>query len=156
MKKYIITTTLIILSVLFCTAQKRIVLKESLNGYRYYQNGKKLKMKQIVSTLQTNKEAFVLITKSKNNKTIENITGVVGGFLMGYTLGESFNKSLNVELFGIGVAFSGVSIALRSKSKKQKKQAIKIYNENRINKTTYNKKYDLIFTSNGIGFNYTF
>ena len=69
MRKTILTLIFALATITFCNAQK-IEMEKVFGGYTYTQNGNQMTMKDLVKTMESNKQAFDLIKKAQSNNTL--------------------------------------------------------------------------------------
>jgi hypothetical protein len=156
----------IIISFLMCASLPLVSNAQTLSdsitikGHLFYQGGKKLKMNQLVNTLQSNEEAFQQIKIAQSSYNTAAVFSFAGGFLIGWTIGSVLGGSgeePNLVLAGIGGGLMAISLPFQHKFKNEAKQAINIYN-NGLQTTSFKDKRELKFllTGNGVGLAFHF
>lgn len=137
------------------TDSHKIIVKQGLE-LRFFQNDKRLKMKDMVGVMKQNNEAYMLMKKAKSHKTISTILSIPSAAFFGYYSGQAlFGGDANVPvlLFSGGVFFTsmGYSISYSTKAKK----AVKIYNSE-LTYCPQEMQFNFGLTSNGIGLSINF
>ena len=158
MKRTILTLTLALATLTFCNAQQ-IEMEKVFGGYKFTQNGKNLKMGELVKTMESNQQAFDLIKKSQSNNTLPSIIGFVGGGLIGWPIGTAIGGGdANWTLAGIGAGLVAIGIPISSSANKKAKQAVELYNSS-LNLTSFYEfkpEFKVIANGNGIGLSMNF
>lgn len=162
MKK--ITIILFLLSACFTnafgqTANDSITMKITFwEGYKFYQNGKKLNLNQTVAVMRTNEQAYQLIKSARSNLRIGQVIGLVGGGMIGWTLGEATSgQKPNWALAGAGVALVVATIPISYNFNKKVKKAMDTYNAGVQTSSLWDKsELNLAVTADGIGLNLRF
>lgn len=158
MKKTTVTLILALFTVSICTAQK-IEVEKVFGGYKYTQNGNQLTMKQLVKTMESNKQAFDLIKKAQSNNTIASVLAFAGGGLIGWPIGTAVGGGdANWALAGIGAGIVAIAIPISSSANKKANQAISLYNDSLDATSSYQFKpeFKIIANTNGIGLSMSF
>ena len=158
MRKTILTLFFALTAMTFCTAQ-RIEMKKVFGGYKYTQNGNLMSMRDLVNTMESNKQAFDLIKKAQSNNTLASIIGFAGGGLIGWPIGTAVGGGdPNWTLAGIGAGLVAVGIPISSSANKKAKQAVELYNSSLGSTSFYETKPELkvIANGNGIGLSMNF
>ena len=158
MKKTILTLTFALATLTFCNAQQ-IEMEKVFGGYKYTQNGKLMKMKDLVKTMESNQQAFDLIKKAQSNNTISSIFSGAGGFLVGWPIGSALGGGdANWTLAGVGAGLIAIAIPFSSGANKNAKQAVELYNSS-LNSTSFYEfkpEFKIIGNGNGIGLSMNF
>lgn len=144
----------LLFTMIFCNAQK-IERENYFGGYKYTQNGKNLKMEDLVKEMKGNPEALALIKKAKSSNNFSLFLGGAGGALVGWPLGTALaGGDANWLLAGIGAGLLVIAIPVSSSANKKSKQAIDLYNSSLSSSIFREKKPELSITSSGnsIGF----
>ena len=131
-----------------------ISIKKVFGGYQFYQEGKRLNMKQLVNTMKPNEQAYQMIKSAQSTNTIATILGFAGGFMVGWTLGTSLGGGdPNWTVAGIGAGLIIVAIPVSQKFNKKARQAVNTYNS-QLQASSFWNKNELRFltTGNGVGF----
>ena len=111
------------------TMHDSIITKNVFGGYKFYQNGERLKMGQMVSMMETNQEAYQHIKAARKNNIWSSVIGGIGGFMAGWSLGTALaGGDPNWTVAGVGAGLIVVSIPIASKANKEARQAVSIYN----------------------------
>lgn len=128
MKVIIITLVLSLFTFSSINAQE-IEVKKCLGENMFYQNGKKLKAKDLKSLMKDNSEALALLKSAKSNYTWATILGAAGGGLVGYPLGTAAGGGdAKWEFAGAGAALILVAIPILNNYNKKSKEAVELYN----------------------------
>ncbi len=133
---------------------QNIATKKVLGGYKFSQDGRLLNMKNLERIVSSNKESMYYIPAAKTNKTIANILGLAGGFLVGFDLANLLSgKETNGVGTGIGALLVGVSIPFSSAAGKNAKEAVDLYNESLESTTSDHSKteWSIVAGSSGLG-----
>jgi len=158
MNKTILTLIFALATMTFCNAQK-IEMEKIFGGYKYTQNGNQMTMKNLVKTMESNKQAFDLIKKAQSNNTLASIIGFAGGGLIGWPIGTAIGGGdANWTLAGIGAGLVAIGIPISSSANKKTKQAVELYNSS-LNSTSFYEfkpEFKVIANGNGIGLSMNF
>ena len=152
MKQTILTLIIAVATMTFCNAQK-IEMEKVFGGYKYTQNGNQMTMKDLVKTMESNKQAFDLIKKARLNNTLASIIGFAGGGLIGWPIGTAIGGGdANWTLAGIGAGIVAIGIPISSSTNKKAKQAVELYNSSLKSTSFYEFKpeFKVIASGNGI------
>lgn len=133
-----------------------IYMKKGL-GTTFFQNGKKLKPKQLLEVTKYNLAAHSEMKFAKGNYDIANMFSFAGGILIGWPLGAAIaGADPNWALAAVGVGLIAISIPFSIGYKKHAKQAVEIYNSG-ISQTGFRiSHFNIGFTYYGIGIKATF
>ena len=158
MKRMVLILFVILISILSCTGQK-IEMDEYITGYKFYQNDKYLTMNDLVSIMESNKEAYQLINSARSNKILSQLLGGVGGFLVGWQLGTAIaggEPNWTTAVIGGGIVF--LSVPFSAKSNQKAKNAVDIYNAelSSVLKYKFKPQFRLTIIGNGIGLSMRF
>ncbi|UCG61822.1 MAG: hypothetical protein JSV52_00605 [Candidatus Zixiibacteriota bacterium] len=137
MKKTLLITIILIIALAATTSAEEITLKHyffggwkySVDGHRYQGvgwDGGKLKAR-----MAGNDAAVAEMNKVKSRKTLSMVTGIPGGFCLGWTLGEAIWgewDSTDDVLLAIGIPLTLVSMVADASANKHMKEAVKIFN----------------------------
>ena len=152
-----IVTTIIILvmmnnAVFGQTKVDTITIKKGL-GTTYFYKGKKLTYNKLVQVLSTNKNTDKEATKMDVNNTISMFVGGIGGFMVGYSLGQSMGGGeMNTGMMGIGLALVAIDIPLEIGKSRHMKKAVSIYNEEQQKLSSRRMDYHFQLAPTAIGF----
>lgn len=154
MKTKILTLIIALISINFCNAQE-IQMEKLLGGYKYTQNGKQMKMGDLVKTMESNPQAFELIKKAQSDNVLASAIGFVGGGLIGWPIGTSLGGGdPNWTLAGIGAGLVVIGIPISSSVNKNTKKAVDLYNSSLNSSSFYYEfkpEFKLITSGNGVG-----
>ena len=158
MRNTILTLTFAFATITFCNAQN-IEMEKVFGGYKYTQNGNQMTMKDLVKTMESNKQAFDLIKKAQSNTTLASIIGFAGGGLIGWPIGTAAGGGdANWTLAGIGAGLIAIGIPISSSANKKAKQAVEIYNSslNTVSFHEFKPEFTVIANGNGFGLSIKF
>jgi len=123
---------IILVSCISISAQgsvKPIEVKKVFGGHYFEQEGKRLTQSQVLNLMESNKEAYTLMKKSKSANTWALILGGAGGALIGFPLGTAIaGGDAQWELAAVGAGLVIGAIPLASSAKKKAVQAVDLYN----------------------------
>ena len=124
MKKHIITLFLICFAFGSSFAQNQntavepeIEMKVSLLGYRFFKDGERLTWKELVKTTEAVEEANQLIKKARTQNLITNISAGVGGFMIGFPIGQKSNDyepMWELAYIGGAILIAGFPFAIKA------------------------------------------
>jgi hypothetical protein len=140
------------------TTNDSIIIRSSFGGLQFYQNNKKLKMAELVKTMETNTLASQHLKTARTNNTFAGILSGIGGFLIGWPVGTAIaGGDPEWAMAGVGAGLVVVSIPISIKASKEAKMAIQIFNES-LNRTTSVKgsEMSLNFNSSSTGLKMVF
>ncbi|MDR2085073.1 MAG: hypothetical protein LBP67_08790 [Bacteroidales bacterium] len=157
----------IILTAINCKSQEVIVYQpeakpitiiQNKNKSLYYQNNIHLSINQMLGITVNNQEAYKYIIKAKKLNITANVFASIGGFCLGYGLGNLIfgMEKITWILFGTCIGFIGFTIPFVTTAGKNVNKGVSIYNNTleEIEKPVIGM--ELGMTSNGIGFVLTF
>lgn len=133
---------------------QQIEIKKVFGENRFYQDGKRLYTKDVITLMENNQEALELMKKSRQNYNIAIPIAFGGGGLIGWNLGKLISGGKpNWVVAGIGAGLVGVTIKLNSNVNKYSKQAVEIYNSslNKDSSYRFHPEFNLISNEMGIG-----
>lgn len=140
--------------VVFSVNAQKINSEKAFGGFKYFQNGKRLKMKQVFNKVSNNPAARKLVKPAKTKINIGNALAGVGGFCIGYTLGTAAGGGEPNWILAVsGIALGIASYPIASSGYKQANQAVRIYN-NGLDKATgavFKPKIEIAASGNSIG-----
>ena len=158
--KKILLTTVFCCAILIAFSQSgtgTIEMKQSFFGTTFTQNGKILKMKDLLSVMQPNETAYAYMKKARNKNTVGSIFGGVGGFLVGYTLGTAIGgKDPKWAVAGVGAGLIGAGVLFSVDAGKNAKRAVNTYNQSLQNSNAKTVKLEAIYAANGAGLRLSF
>ncbi|WDT68698.1 hypothetical protein [Cloacibacterium sp. TD35] len=146
----------------FTNQTQKISLSENGNFFIYNNQTYGLKHYNIIFK---NEEAKSILTSARANKSIGNVLGFTGGFLMGFgfIMGISGSNDPNIDqdsyknagwsVFGIGAGVTLLSLPFSLSVKSKLKKAVEIENGE---KTAFNPYFKFQSTGNGIALSYHF
>lgn len=130
-----------------------IEIVKTVFGMQYYKDNKQISKSNVISMLKSNPKSLELYDKGVMNCTFGNISGLIGGFFVGYQLGASTsnNKSKSIAPLVVGIGLFVVSLPLSVHGTKQKASAINLYNSSLKYNSKQKVSYNLLFNSKGVG-----
>lgn len=156
MKKIIAFSGLFLLCFhfLFAQLQQEITsAKAPLGGTVFFQNNKRLSMRQLYDITSNNPLALEEIKTARANNTLGTVFGYIGGALIGWPLGTALGGGKpNWTLAAVGAGFISAGIPISISSMKHARKGVAIYNQGLNNKTgRLRPEYRLGITANSIG-----
>ena len=152
MRKIILTFSLVMGALTFCTAQE-IEMKMTIMGHKFTQNGQKLSWNELLDVTKSNDKAYKFIKKGKSQNIISAVLGFVGGGFIGVPLGQSMsgqNPNWSLAYIGGGIALIGLPISISSS--KNTKKGIDNYNLSMKSASVFQFKPEFEVIANGNGF----
>jgi hypothetical protein len=155
MKTVIILSALLLVLHSQSIAQKTdnsITMKSGFFGWQFYQNDQKLKLPEVAMMMESNPQASTYIKSARTNNTWASIISTIGGFMVGYPIGQSAGGgNANWTMAGIGGGLIVAAIPISIKANKEAKNAIAAYNQGLKSTSLRKTEFDFGFTDNGIG-----
>jgi hypothetical protein len=161
LRRATIIVSLLALSLNFVNGQisaDSITMKKGFGGYQFFQGEQRLNMKQLVSSMKPNDEAYRQIKSAQSNYTLGLILGYTGGFLIGWPIGTALGGGEpNWALAGVGAGLIVLAIPVSQGFNKKAKQAVATYNRG-LRTTSFWDKNALKVSINdhGVGLTLTF
>ena len=161
MKKIIllVATIAITLSTGFAqTNTDSISAQKVFGGYQFIQNDRPLSVRQLMTTLEVNEEAYRIVKSAKGSYDFAMVLSCAGGFCIGYPLGTALGgREPNWTMAGIGAGLVLISIPISNKFNKKALEAVNLYNQ-KFRETSFwdDKELRLAFTSYGVGLRFRF
>ncbi len=105
--------------------------KITINENSYYKHGIKLTYEQLKLAVFKNEESRALMSKAKSDASIASVFGYLGGFCIGYPLGQAIGGHEEVKwgVAGVGAGLLLIAIPIATGANKKVKKAVKIYNK---------------------------
>ncbi|MBI9067969.1 MAG: hypothetical protein JEZ09_11800 [Salinivirgaceae bacterium] len=135
------------------TSDETISMVKVFGGYKFVQNGKFLKVNQLLEVTKINKQAYSEMKSAHSNYIAATIFGVIGGGMIGYPLGTAAGGGEpNWTMAAIGAGCVVISIPFSIQFNKKAKTAVKLYNQ-QVSKpsTMLQPKLDFAISVNGLG-----
>ncbi len=134
------------------TITDTLSIKKTGGKYEFSQKNIKLSLQETKDALKTNEVAYKEFNKAQSNKSLSNICGTAGGFLIGFPLGQALaGGDANWTLVGIGAGLIAVAIPLQSKSGKQYNNAVNLFNDDlKMKDNIIKKEIRMGLNSNGL------
>lgn len=105
------------------------IKNSALGTLKYFRSERRLDIPEVSNYLQSNPEAYKYFKKSRTANTLSVIFGVVGGFFVGWELGNIIQGNpVDWQVMAPGLVLSGVGLAFDIGSKKSAKRSVHIYN----------------------------
>lgn len=100
-------------------------------GSKFYYQGKLHRPNKLLTIMKSNPEAYQQMKKAIGLRAFGDIIGGVGGFLVGYSLGNSIGprNELNKSTLIVGGVLSIISLPISLSYNKNSVKAVKMYNE---------------------------
>lgn len=135
-----------------------IIAKKVFGGYQFSQGEKTLTMNQLVSTMETNEQAYKQIKAAKSSYSMAMVFSYAGGFMVGWPIGTAIGGGEpNWALAGIGAGLIMITIPINQSFNKKAKLAIDTYNEGLQTSSFWDKsELKLSVTGNGMGLTLNF
>ena len=137
-----------------------IYIKGKGFGFVFSQNGKTVKIVELMAITKTNKEAYKFITKSNSLDVASVFFGTVGGLCLGFSIGYGIGSLISgnkvsmktfLPIIGVGVAFTVCGIVFRAMSTDNARRGIEIYNNAlKQRHNTSGNNLDIGFSPNGV------
>ncbi len=154
-KLFLLTIALFLMNTSFAQNQaKEIDMKVNFWGLKFIQDDKSLSWKELVNATESNYDANLLIKKARTHNTISDITGLIGGGLIGFPIGQSISDGdANWTLAYIGGGIALISIPFSFSAFNKVNKGIDDYNRS-LNSNAYRfqPEFELVANGNGIGF----
>lgn len=152
MKRFLLTLTVVLSSIIFCNAQEIEMVKKPLDAPEFYQNGQKYKMRELVMIMRFNNKAADHMKKARTNYTFSQIFAFTGAGLVGYPIGTSLGGG--DPQWGIAIAGAGImalSVPFLVATNKNSSKAVELYNDGLVKKenTAFIQTVNFTFTGNG-------
>ncbi|MEM9894878.1 MAG: hypothetical protein AAF789_00795 [Bacteroidota bacterium] len=158
MKRIVLTSAFLTLFAINVFAQAgvdSIAMKKVFGGYVFYQGDQLLKVKQLVTAMKPNEQAYQQIKSAQSTYTMAMILNYAGGFMIGWPLGTAAaGGEANWTLAGIGAGLVVVAIPIGRSFNKKAKQAVDTFNEG-LKTSSFWEKSELNFTMTGHGIGLT-
>lgn len=96
---------------------------------KYLLQGQPQKPRQLLNLMQNYPDAYLEMRKAKSNYDAASVFGFIGGFCIGYPLGQALaGGEPTWALAGVGAGMLVISIPLSNAYNKRAKNAIRMYN----------------------------
>ncbi|MBT3209809.1 MAG: hypothetical protein HN704_18160 [Bacteroidetes bacterium] len=155
MRKIILSALLFCcIGTLFTQIPNEHISYEKINGkYRFYQNGKYVKLSNLYAIVESNEEALNVLISAKSANDFAYVLFASGAFLFGIpAVQQIYGQKPKEALIGIGVGVVLISIPLISIYNRKAKKAIDIYNNDMTTSSLSNDfKLNFAFSENGFG-----
>jgi len=135
------------------TAEEAIEMKVNLLGYRFFKNVQRLTWKELVEATEAVEEANLLIKKAKTQNLIANISAGVGGFMIGFPIGQKINDyepTWELAYIGGAILIAGFPFAIKAFNNVNK--GIDAYNIAVAQSTSYRFQPEVFVINNLNGF----
>ena len=139
--------------------EQEIEMKINFWGYRFIKVGERLNWKELEEATTAVENANLLIKQARNRRTTSIIMSVIGGGLLGYSIGQNGTKDdPDYTLAYVGGAISAASLGYSISTFNKVNKGVDMYNL-AINKTAhyqFQPELYLSTNSNGIGLSLRF
>lgn len=99
------------------------------SGFKFTKGGESISMKAVILDMQDDNDAQAMMKSARSTYTLAQITGGIGGFMIGWPLGTAIaGGEPNWTFAGIGTAIAVASIPIYKSSERKAKSAIDGYN----------------------------
>lgn len=137
------------------SAAQQIDMKMNLLGYKFVQDGKQLKWKELETATAGNREAFELVRKANAHRKLSGIAAFIGGLLIGIPIGQQ-NANLvepNWTLAYIGGGISAIGVPFSFSAFNKVNRGVDTYNLGLKSASRYALDLEIktICNRNGIG-----
>ena len=135
-----------------------VTYTKGFGGNLYFQNGKQLRMSELVRALKSNPVAYTEIKKAQTNYAFSTVFVFVGGFMTGYSLGPIFSGGeIDKTHLGIGLGCIAVTIPFAIQTEKHAKTAVDMYNYDLMEQSFWNdKSLDFNLTGSSVALRFNF
>ncbi len=141
----------------FSQNQTDSIMVEKRMGTVFIQNGKMLKVRQLMEITKSNPDAYAKMKVANTNNGAATAFAIGGGFLIGWPLGTALaGGDPNWVLVGVGAGLIAISIPFSIGFSKNAKEAVSIYNRGLIIPETTKVKLNFGISNNGIGIRVAF
>lgn len=129
-----------------------------LGSRTYFKNNQPISLKEIQNLVADNDQALKLIKSARANYNTAIGLSYVGGFLIGWELGNMITGSqVNNAVLLSGLGLLIISTPFQVKYNSRSKRAVELYNENLTNDPELNKmEMSFYSTGAGLGFRLSF
>lgn len=123
----------LLISVSFGAMGQRIVSKKDNDKAPYLYEGRQLNFLGLGKVVQEHPEAYAAFKKGRSVYYLSTGIGVVGGYIMGWQLGNAINESrdFNTLVFLGGAAIAGVSFIVDGGANRHFRQSVELFNQGR-------------------------
>jgi len=129
-KTKLLLTITTLLCIVFTGSAQKIHSEKNFGGYKFYQNGKALKMNELATKVSGNSEARRLMQSGKSKIGIGNVLAGAGGFLIGFPIGYAIGGGQpNWWMAAGGAVLAGVGLPIGGRGYRQAREAVNIYNK---------------------------
>lgn len=161
MKKLLLVFTLLFIGLSSINAQSSnepIVIDKGFIGHKYYHGDKIInRMADMKAVVANDEWALKEVKKASVTNGFSTALACVGGFAMGWELGNLIFGKFNPYVFAGGVGVAAIGIGLSVLADKQLKKGATIYNENlRKNSNGDSVQLDFSLTPGGVGLTLSF
>ena len=130
MKNILIPFILLTISVNFSFGQSdSIFIRKEPGVYHFYQGSRMLSVKEVISTMKSNKEAHQQMKSARLNNRLGHFTGGIGGWLFGWQVGTALvGEEPNLKSGGVGLGLIVVSFNYYKRGFKKARKAVNTFN----------------------------
>ncbi|MFT6215682.1 MAG: hypothetical protein ACJAS3_002082 [Roseivirga sp.] len=153
--KSIITFLILIASINFAQAQDKPQL--ILEKGKVFGSQSNLTLKQAQGLMENYPEAYDYMKKARTNNTMASIFGGIGGYLIGYPLGQAIaGGDANWGMAGVGAGVILIALPFHSAFKKNANLSIDLYNKADYKALNENVQLKIGLLENGVGLKVSF
>ncbi|MEQ8471956.1 MAG: hypothetical protein RIC35_12265 [Marinoscillum sp.] len=135
------------------TSPSSIIMRKEFVGYQFYQEEKRLGVKQLLEAVRSNYQAYQQIQSAQSIHSLAVILSSAGGFMVGWPIGTAVGGGdPNWKLAAVGAGFLAASIPISLTFNKKVRKAVNIYNSG-LQTSTFKKKseFKLLVGANTVG-----
>lgn len=109
---------------------QKIEIRKSLGAVSFFQDGKKLRLKEVSEQLAVNPKAAGIFKSARSSESLGAVLGGIGGALIGYPLGTALaGGEAEWTLAAVGAGIIVLSFPIYSSAGRKAETAIAFYNE---------------------------
>mgnify|MGYP003110245821 CR=1 FL=1 len=150
-------TTLVLFFSLVTVVQAQDKPRLELEKGKIFRPQGTLTLKEAMNMMEGYPEAYNYMKKARTNSTISAIFGGIGGYLIGYPIGQSIaGGDANWGLAGIGAGVFLIAIPFNSAYKKNATIATELYNEANHKALSQNVQFEIGILESGLGLRVSF
>ena len=140
---------------------QKIELATSFGNFELKRNGVFITtLSELEQIVAADINALEYVKKARTNKTISDISGFIGGFGIGYSIGSLLGKNKTYAPALLGLGFIVIKIPFINGINKNLKLGTDAYNTSLDKKVTcsnnFNPSFELVGNSDGVGFSIKF
>jgi hypothetical protein len=130
MKKILMVATVLVSEIAMGQTNGKVEMKKDFLGYTFHQDSTELWPKDVLQIMEVNREAFQEFKKARANHAASGIFGAIGGFMIGWPIGQAVaGKDPLWGLAGGGAVLVLAGYSFDKTFKRRANKALSIYNE---------------------------